>query len=183
MSDAKSGFTFGQPPEAADDDIADIDAIEVSGEPVSRSEAKNLGFVQFDTSREAKASSAVFRLDQLPGDISGDLSKKLEAAWHHLKQNDIDEALTLAQEVVWEYPSLVAAKVIIARCFINRKEYDLALNLLQAIGDSEMNAETLYYIGTVILRMPDADFWRCTLRKVHALFACHCRMQSPKAHL
>ena len=98
MSESNTGFSFGVPPEPDGGD--NVDAIEVSGEPVSRSEAKTLGFVQFDTSREAKASSAVFRLEQLPDDISGDLSKKLEAAWHHLKQNDIDEALTLAQEVV-----------------------------------------------------------------------------------
>ena len=35
---------------------------------------------------------------------------------------------------------------------------------------------TLYYIATVILHMPDAAFWRCTLRKIQALFACHIRM-------
>ncbi len=35
---------------------------------------------------------------------------------------------------------------------------------------------TLYYIGTVVLRLPEPAFWRCTLRKVHALFSCHCEM-------
>jgi hypothetical protein len=35
---------------------------------------------------------------------------------------------------------------------------------------------TLFYIGTVILRMPEPVFWRSTLRKVQALFACHCQM-------
>jgi hypothetical protein len=33
-----------------------------------------------------------------------------------------------------------------------------------------------FYIGTVTLRMPETVFWRCTLRKLQALFACHCRM-------
>ncbi len=169
MSDAKSGFTFGQPPEAADDDIADIDAIEVSGEPVSRSEAKNLGFVQFDTSREAKASSAMFRLEQLPSDISGDLSKKLETAWRHLKRNEIDDALTLAQEVVWEYPSLVAAKVIIARCFVNRKEYAKALNILQAVGSSDLTAETHYYVALCQSRLGKLKEAQDALKQAKAL--------------
>ncbi len=41
---------------------------------------------------------------------------------------------------------------------------------------------TLFYIGTVVLRMPEAMFWRCTLRKVHALFCCHCRMSTPASN-
>ncbi len=169
MNESNSGFSFGAPPEPDDGGIGDVDAIEVSGEPVSRSEAKTLGFVQFDTSREAKASSAVFRLDQLPGDISGDLSKKLEAAWHHLKQNDIDEALTLAQEVVWEYPSLVAAKVIIARCFINRKEYAKALNILQAVGAADFTAETHYYIALCQNRLGKIKEAQDALKQAKAL--------------
>ena len=32
----------------------------------------------------------------------------------------------------------------------------------------------LYYVGTVVLNMNEATFWRCTLRKLHAVFHCHC---------
>ena len=31
----------------------------------------------------------------------------------------------------------------------------------------------LYYIGTVVLGMTEMVFWRCTLRKLHAVFRCH----------
>jgi hypothetical protein len=42
---------------------------------------------------------------------------------------------------------------------------------------------TLLYIGTVILHMPEPVFWRCTLRKLQALFSLHCRMQNnPVSH-
>ncbi len=131
----------------ADSGGEDDDAVEVAGEPVSRGEARRLGFSQFDVTWDAKGATAVFRLDQLPSDISGDLSAKLERAWQFLKRNEIDEAFTLAHEVVWEYPSLVAAKVIISRCLINRKEYGKALNILQAVPDFDRNAEVLYYIA------------------------------------
>jgi len=49
-----------------------------------------------------------------------------------------------------------------------------------ASPDTEENLDwvTLYYIGTIILHMPESTFWRCTLRKLQALFSLHCRMQS-----
>ena len=31
----------------------------------------------------------------------------------------------------------------------------------------------LYYLGTVVLQMPEADFWRCSLRKLNALLRFH----------
>lgn len=46
--------------------------------------------------------------------------------------------------------------------------------------DEPLDWTTLYYIGTVMLHMNEPVFWRCTLRKVHALFACHIRMQKGK---
>lgn len=154
MNESDGGFSFGRPDEThnilpASDEV---DAIEVSGEPVSRSEAKNMGIVTRDpksaaATRDDKSATTLMRLDQLPKDLSGELTNKLEAAWNHLKRNEIEEAVTLAQEVVFEYPALVAPKIIIARCFINRKEYKKALSILQAIGESEMNSETMYYIG------------------------------------
>lgn len=148
-----SGFSFGmpsasKPPRPSDDDQGDVDAIDVSGEPVSRSEAKNMGLASFESGRHAARSAATrMRLDQLPADVSSELAGKLEKAWQHLKRNETDQALTVAQEVVWEYPSLVAAKLIIARCFINRKEYEKGLAILQAVAESDKNAECYYYIG------------------------------------
>ena len=32
----------------------------------------------------------------------------------------------------------------------------------------------LYYVGTVVLHMSEDVFWKSTLRKVHAVFKCHC---------
>ena len=32
----------------------------------------------------------------------------------------------------------------------------------------------LYYVGTVVLNMSEKVFWRSTLRKLHAVFKCHC---------
>ena len=148
VTESNSGFSFGAPPDSSDDGTEEVDAIEVSGEPVTRSEAKNMGLVSFESGRhEAHGSLPSISKEQLPSDISDELTNKLEAAWSHLKRNEIEEALTLAQEVVWEYPALVAAKLIIARCFINRKEYEKALAILQAISENDMNSETLYYIG------------------------------------
>ena len=153
MSDGDNGFSFGSKGaprgggKAGADDSGDIDAIEVSGEPVSRTEAKSLGLAAGDSQRMARSPTAVLRKDQLPDGVTPQLSEKLEKAWTHLKRNEIEDALTLAQEAVWEYPSLVAAKLIIARCFINRKEYDKALAILQAIPEADKTPETLYYLG------------------------------------
>ncbi|OAB31749.1 hypothetical protein PMSD_18360 [Paenibacillus macquariensis subsp. defensor] len=35
--------------------------------------------------------------------------------------------------------------------------------------------DMLYYIGTVVLRMSESDFWSCTLRKLLSLIAAHRR--------
>ena len=32
----------------------------------------------------------------------------------------------------------------------------------------------LYYMGTVVLHMSEEVFWKSTLRKLHAVFKCHC---------
>lgn len=152
MKESNSGFSFGSAGQD-DEDAGEVDAIEVSGEPVSRSEAKNMGFAQFDSSREAKESSSLFRQEHLPSGLSDELTKKLEKAWQHLKKNELDDALTLAQEVVWESPDLVAPKVVIARCFINLKEYNKAFNILQAIPEDDTNAEILYYTALCLSRL------------------------------
>ena len=150
MNDTVGGFSFGgRRPESDDgsDDVADIDAIEVSGEPISRSEANQMGLMNLESSRQSRSATTKMRLEKLPPEVGQESKAKLEAAWGHLKKNEIEEALTLAQEVVWEHPSLVAAKVIIARCFIDRKEYDKALAILQAIPEEEKDPEILYYDG------------------------------------
>ncbi|MCC8190755.1 MAG: CDC27 family protein [Planctomycetes bacterium] len=167
MSDG--GFSFGagtQPP--ADDDDGEIEAIEVSGEPVSRREAKSLGLMNIDSRRDARSVTSILRKDQLPPDLPEELVKKVESAWTHLKRNEVEQAMTLAQEVVFEYPSLVAAKLIIARCFINRKQYDKALALLQAIPEEEKNPETLYYIGLCLSRLGKIKEAIDILRACHA---------------
>lgn len=36
----------------------------------------------------------------------------------------------------------------------------------------------LYYVGTVVLNMSESVFWKSTLRKLHAVFKCHCEHMS-----
>jgi uncharacterized phage protein (TIGR02216 family) len=38
--------------------------------------------------------------------------------------------------------------------------------------------EQLYYVGTVILKMSEQTFWRCTPRKLFALMAVHVDVNS-----
>lgn len=153
MSDEPSGFSFGKPLADDEDDspfMEEGDAIEVSGEPVSRNEAKKLGVVSLDAVRERKAAtstSTALRPGKLPAGVADETAEKMDQAWQYLKRNEIDQALTTAQEVVWEHPDLVAPKLIIARCFMAREEYEKALNLLQAIPNIENESEALYYIG------------------------------------
>lgn len=37
----------------------------------------------------------------------------------------------------------------------------------------------LYYVGTVVLNMSESVFWKSTLRKLHAVFKCHCEHMTP----
>lgn len=80
-------------------------------------------------------------------DSSVSAESGLEAAREHLRNNELDDALSLAMETARLRPDLVEAKLIIARCFINRKEYRKAQAILQAIPDEGKNAETYYYLG------------------------------------
>ncbi len=155
MKKDDTGFSFGAAGGhgANDDDSIDVDAVEVSGEPVSRSEAKTMGLHSGDTTRENKAATALLRRDLLPVDISDEISAKLELAWRHLRKNETAQALTLAQEVVWESPDLIPPKLIISRCFINRKEYDKSLAILSAIPEEQRNAEVQYYFGLTQSRL------------------------------
>ncbi|MCC8167088.1 MAG: hypothetical protein LIQ31_13305, partial [Planctomycetes bacterium] len=106
MKDLDSGFSFGVDNGglASNEETADIDAIEVSGEPVSRAEARKMGISAYDTSYRAKTATTIIRVDQLPKDITEGDSDKLKQALAYLQHNEIEDALTLAQEVVWEYP-------------------------------------------------------------------------------
>ncbi|MDR2390710.1 MAG: hypothetical protein LBE84_03390, partial [Planctomycetota bacterium] len=101
------------------------------------------GNIRSDTS----SASIKIRRTRLPKDLQADLAAKLEQAWRHLRSNELNEATALAQEVVWEQPDLVAAKLVIARCFIVRQQYDKGLAILSAINEADRDAETLYYIG------------------------------------
>lgn len=174
MSETNGGFSFGAPPEnpnlSDDDTIEEVDAIEVTGEPVSRVEAQKLGFANFATTPEyeKKAASISARLDPLPESVDAASAGKLERAWEHLKRNEIEEALTLAQEAAWEHPSLAAAKLIIARCFINRREYDKGLKILAAIPEEDRTDESMYYQGLCLSRLGRAKDAIDILRHCHA---------------
>ncbi len=173
-SEGGGGFFFGTPKQEPEerppekelpDTEMEVEAVEVDGEPVSRSEAKRLGFASIDNAREAKSATARLRLDHLPPDVGNELAQKLERSWFHLKRNEIDEALTLAQEVVWEYPTLAPAKLVIARCFINRREYEKGLNILATIPEGDRDAEILYFLGLCQSRIGKAKEAMDTLRR------------------
>ncbi|MCD7895812.1 MAG: tetratricopeptide repeat protein [Planctomycetaceae bacterium] len=168
MKDLDSGFSFGVDPDglASNEETADIDAIEVSGEPVSRAEARKMGITAFDTSYRAKAATTIIRVDQLPKDITDTDSEKLKQALSHLQHNEIEDALTLAQEVVWEYPDLIPAKLIIARCFINRKEYNKSLAILNAIPEHDRDFDVTYYMALTQSRLGDVREAISNLKRV-----------------
>ncbi len=153
MTTDNSGFSFGKAGGHHDHEVDDIEAVEVSGEPVSRSEASNMGLTAVEPNRDSKGATALLRKDLLPLDISHEITAKLELAWRYLRKNETTEALTLAQEVVWESPDLIPPKLIISRCFINRKEYDKSLAILSAIPEEQRNAEVQYYLGLTNSRM------------------------------
>jgi tetratricopeptide (TPR) repeat protein len=154
VTTSDDGFSFGAPAIGVmdNDDPGDGKSttaiIDVLGEPVSRSEAKSLGYSSFGNLR-AGSTRAVTRIMHrpLPPDLEAPLADKMETAWNHLRCNELDEAMTLAQEVAWEKPDLVSAKLLIARCFIVRDQNDKALAILSAIPDPERDAEILYYTG------------------------------------
>lgn len=83
------------------------------------------------------------------------VEKELEAARGHLRNNELDDALSLAMEVARLRPELVEAKLIIARCFINRKEYRKAQAILQAIPETGKDAEIYYHLGLCRGRIRD----------------------------
>ncbi len=173
MKDLDSGFSFGVEPGglASNEETADIDAIEVSGEPVSRAEARKMGITAYDTSYRAKAATTIIRVDQLPKDITQEDSDKLKQALDLLQQNEIEGALTLAQEVVWEYPDLIPAKLIIARCFINRKEYNKSLAILNAIPEQDRDFDVTYYMALTQSRLGDVRDAIANLKRVRTASA------------
>jgi tetratricopeptide (TPR) repeat protein len=129
----------------------DGETVEVAGEPVSRIEARSMGYSSLGNTRSTRrvsnyANTRILR-ERLPVDLGEELVQKLEKAWNHLRRNELTEAMTISQEVAWENPSLLAAKLIIARCFIVRRQHDKALAILTAIPEAERDAETMYYIG------------------------------------
>lgn len=159
MDEKNGGFSFGfgNAPEKGDKSAAEepfeIEAIEVDGEPVSRSEARRLGIGtkllgedrpsgRYTAGREppSKDKTSIVARAALR-------DKAIAEALDHLENNEIEEALTLAQEMVWRHPDSIPPKIIIARCFINRKEYDKALAILSAIPDGEKKAEIWYFMG------------------------------------
>ena len=176
MADSGSGFSFGAPPPKnngdslesrldfapapPDSDGEDVEAVEVTGEPVSRAEAQRTGCAGFEpenqrrdagkTSVRAKKQSGRFQAANappFPDDLPPELAQKIAEAKERLANNEIEQALTLAQEAVWEKPTLIPAKVVIARAFLARKEHNKALALLKAITEADKTSESLYYEG------------------------------------
>jgi DNA-directed RNA polymerase subunit RPC12/RpoP len=161
---SEKGFFFGATPMPANGSASDSDdgIAEVSGEPISRNEAKTLGV--FDLNQQSslmergsrttrvrrKSASGRHAAFAAPEGVSPETVRKVEEARDLLSEGEIEKALTLAQEAVWEQPSFVAAKVVIARAFIANNENSKALALLQAIPDQEMIAEAVYYQGIAL---------------------------------
>jgi DNA-directed RNA polymerase subunit RPC12/RpoP len=165
---SNNGFFFGSNPSpeggpgfrgrGVTPDAEPGDVVEVSGEPISRNEAKSLGVFNLDpqpvtlgrgskTTRMMKKAGGKHQSVVIPDGVPPEVAQKVEDAREHLNNGEIEKALTLAQEAVWEQPSFVSAKVVIARAFIANNENSKALALLQAIPDPEMIPEALFYQG------------------------------------
>lgn len=86
-----------------------------------------------------------------PGPADG----RLEAAWEHLRRNELDDAVAIAEVLVRERPDAPEPKLVLARSFINRREYQKALTTLQTIPESVRNADAYYYLGLCRSRMAD----------------------------
>lgn len=93
--------------------------------------------------------------------------------WHEDEQLTEAAAGELMQDVDEYY--------LLDRLFLAiRKSLPIAEkeNINQSPGTESngMEWDWFYYMGTVLLRMPEAVFWRCTLRKLLALWDIHERV-------
>lgn len=75
------------------------------------------------------------------------LESKLERVQMLLREGDTATALTTAQEIVGQNPNLTSAKILIARCFGQRGEFNKALAILKNVVANEDNDEALFFLG------------------------------------
>lgn len=125
------------------------EAVEVVVEPVTRAEAARLAgrpFVPDAPSRTASVAVSVVDADSVFAD-------RLERAWRYFQEDKIGQALSLARELAWQMPSPAGAKLLLARCFIRRREYDKALDILDSIPEAGRTPEILYYAGVSLGRL------------------------------
>lgn len=88
-------------------------------------------------------------------DIDAEAFEQLRRARELLRKNELDAALPLAMDVLRKRPTMSEAKTLIARCYINRREYTKARAILQSIPNIEKNADASYYLGLCKARMGD----------------------------
>ncbi len=140
----------------ASHDLRSEEVVEVEGEPISRSQARQLGIVDFDvvsggTAHEAEAAEKTAPLPETSRaaasePLSGP-ALKIGAAKKFLAGGNMEEALALAQEVVHENGASAEARVVMVRAFMGMGDYAKTLAMLQAVTKSEETAETLYLRG------------------------------------
>ncbi|MCC8167355.1 MAG: tetratricopeptide repeat protein, partial [Planctomycetes bacterium] len=70
-----------------------------------------------------------------------------------------------------EYPDLIPAKLIIARCFINRKEYSKSLAILNAIPEHDRDFDVTYYMALTQSRLGDVREAIANLKRVRSASA------------
>lgn len=133
--------------------------VEVTWEAVTRKEAENMKIdpaLYMDSGSTLIDESA--SADLSPG-AADTPEAKVKIARRHLRKKEVEEALTIAQEAVWANPNLVSAKIVIARCFILRKQFDKAFAILNAIPEEARTPEVQYYMAVCnsnLGRLPEA---------------------------
>lgn len=150
----KAGIDPGQP----DDDAVD----EVPGEPVSRREARHLGFVGAASPKEMlqpiSDSEANTRLiqDRRERHIPPEVLKHIHLAGNHLDKGEPGKALEIAQLVLERYPTLPEIRLIMIRAFMELGNFAGAMSLLQSLPKSEVTGEILYYRGVAHAKLGQA---------------------------
>ncbi|MCD8351811.1 MAG: tetratricopeptide repeat protein [Planctomycetaceae bacterium] len=130
---------------------ATVEVDVVCGEPISRSEAKQLGLIL------GPSDSGYFRVDTLGFADSSETPKKIHQALFLLERNRFDMALNMAQEAALENPSLTSAVVAVARCLIAKGEDARAYAQLSNIPDDKVDAESRYYAAEALANMGNRD--------------------------
>lgn len=148
-------------PESPGDEPEEVEVVFIPADRARRLRKAGTGFFEL-AAPEADGESFVSSLPataagtddvpEAPAEIAS-LDEKLEMAWEHLRRNELDDAMAIAKEASRKHPDVAAAKMILARCYINRKEYQKSLAILNAIPDRDKNAEAFYFLGLCRGRM------------------------------